>query len=113
MTVEKGIITNSYALAEFDSEEREIKRPPTVELAPGPILLNLAGATTLAEASDGVDFTIRLPTYPADLGPPDQVYLQKPAEQAEGGGGADSAEQTEAGDDVVDAEFEEVKEDNK
>ncbi len=57
---------------------------PATELAPGPSLLDLAGVTTLAEASDRVEFTILLPTYPADLGPPDQVYLQKLAEQAEG-----------------------------
>ena len=46
-------------------------------------------------------------------GPLAQKMYAEQAEQAEGGGGADSAEQTEAGDDVVDAEFEEVKEDNK
>ena len=46
-------------------------------------------------------------------GPLAQKMYAEQAEQAEGGGCADSAEQTEAGDDVVDAEFEEVKEDNK
>jgi molecular chaperone DnaK len=46
-------------------------------------------------------------------GPLAQKMYAEQAEQAEGGGGADPAEQTEAGDDVVDAEFEEVKEDNK
>ncbi len=39
-------------------------------------LLNLAGETTLEDAQARADFTIRLPTHPADLGPPDRVYLQ-------------------------------------
>ena len=39
-------------------------------------LHTLAGATTLAEAQAQVDFPIRLPAYPADLGPPDSVYFQ-------------------------------------
>lgn len=40
-------------------------------------LLDLAGETTLAEAEQQVDFPIRLPTYPADLGQPDAVFLQE------------------------------------
>lgn len=55
---------------------------PTTE--PGPPVIELAGVTTLAQASNEVDFAIRLPTYPADLGAPDQVYLQQLAE-ADGG----------------------------
>lgn len=43
---------------------------------PLPSVLNLAGETTLAEAHDVVDFPIRLPSYPADLGPPDAVFVQ-------------------------------------
>lgn len=39
-------------------------------------LLDLAGQTTLAEARSLVDFPIRLPAYPADLGPPDRVFVQ-------------------------------------
>ena len=46
-------------------------------------------------------------------GPLAQKMYAEQAEQAEGAGGAESAEQSDAGDDVVDAEFEEVKEDNK
>ncbi len=68
------------AVGIFVSEE-----PPATELAPGPTLLDLAGATTLAKASDRIDFAIRLPTYPADLGPPDQVYLQELAKQTDDG----------------------------
>jgi|CXWL01.1.fsa_nt_gi hypothetical protein len=51
---------------------------PTVTPPPTsiPSLLNLAGETTLEDARARADFTIRLPTYPADLGPPDRVYLQ-------------------------------------
>ena len=41
-----------------------------------PILNQIAGTTTLADAQQKVDFPILLPTYPADLGQPDYVYLQ-------------------------------------
>jgi hypothetical protein len=53
---------------------------PTVTPRPSPTpiasVLDLAGQTTLAEAQAQVDFPIRLPTEPADLGPPDAVFLQ-------------------------------------
>lgn len=39
-------------------------------------LLDLAGETTLADAQGSVNFPIRLPSYPADLGAPDRVYRQ-------------------------------------
>jgi hypothetical protein len=38
--------------------------------------LGLVGETTLEEAQREAGFSVRLPTYPADLGPPDQVFLQ-------------------------------------
>ncbi|MCC6167687.1 MAG: hypothetical protein IT329_10705, partial [Caldilineaceae bacterium] len=37
----------------------------------------LGGATTLAEASEAVPFDLLLPTYPADLGKPDRVFVQE------------------------------------
>lgn len=40
-------------------------------------LLDLAGETALAEAQQETGFPIRLPTYPADLGQPDAVFLQQ------------------------------------
>jgi len=39
-------------------------------------VLDLAGETTLAAAQAKVEFPIRLPTYPTELGAPDKVYLQ-------------------------------------
>jgi hypothetical protein len=39
-------------------------------------VLQLSGATTLAEAQAAAPFPIRLPTLPADLGEPDHVFLQ-------------------------------------
>lgn len=44
----------------------------------GPLISisSLGGETTLEEARAIVDFSIPLPTYPADLGAPDHVYLQ-------------------------------------
>ncbi|MBL8056102.1 MAG: hypothetical protein JNK29_05355 [Anaerolineales bacterium] len=52
--------------------------PATVTPAPTllPSLLDLAGHTTLEAARQAVAFPIRLPAYPADLGPPDDVFLQ-------------------------------------
>lgn len=44
---------------------------------PLPSLLDLAGATTLAQARTQAGFPIRLPTYPPDLGPPQYVFLQQ------------------------------------
>ncbi len=38
--------------------------------------LQLAGETTLEEIRPRVDFPIRLPDYPPDLGPPDRVFVQ-------------------------------------
>jgi hypothetical protein len=39
-------------------------------------VLQLAGETTLEEAKARAGFPVLLPTYPADLGAPDRVYLQ-------------------------------------
>lgn len=56
--------------------------PPLTEVSPtttspsSSSLLQLAGATSLVEAQARVDFPIRLPGYPSDLGPPDRVFLQ-------------------------------------
>jgi hypothetical protein len=38
-------------------------------------MFDLAEPITLAEAQDQARFPLRLPTYPIDLGEPDQVYL--------------------------------------
>ena len=47
------------------------------EPLPEGVLLDLAGATTLADASSVAAFDVLLPAYPADLGLPDQVYVQQ------------------------------------
>ncbi|MCB0197548.1 MAG: hypothetical protein KDJ65_36720 [Anaerolineae bacterium] len=39
-------------------------------------ILELAGETSLAEAQDQGNYVIKLPTYPADLGQPDRVFVQ-------------------------------------
>lgn len=55
--------------------------PPTATPQPTPTplasILGLAGQTSLAEAQAQLDFSIRLPAYPPDLGAPDEVFLQK------------------------------------
>jgi len=42
-----------------------------------PILEGLAGEMTLEEAQQTVDFPIRLPSYPPDLGRPDRIFVQE------------------------------------
>jgi len=53
---------------------------PTYTPRPIPVdvisILDLQGRTTLEEARVKVGFPIRLPSYPSDLGSPDQVILQ-------------------------------------
>jgi hypothetical protein len=41
-----------------------------------PILENLAGEMKLEDAQRNVDYSILLPAYPPDLGPPDRVFVQ-------------------------------------
>ena len=43
-------------------------------------LPDFAGETTLADAQTSIKFRILLPSYPADLGMPDHVYLQNPGD---------------------------------
>jgi hypothetical protein len=47
-------------------------------------VLDIAGETTLAEARERLTFRIPLPAYPADLGQPDQVFLQTQGDPEEG-----------------------------
>jgi hypothetical protein len=42
-----------------------------------PILERLAGEASLEEAQQAVDYSILLPSYPADLGLPDRVFVQE------------------------------------
>ena len=41
-----------------------------------PILNQIAGEMTLAEAQKSVDYEILIPTYPLELGQPDRIYVQ-------------------------------------
>lgn len=58
-------------------EKKPITATPHPTPTPLASLLDLAGETTLAEAAQGAGFAIRLPGYPADLGPPERVFLQQ------------------------------------
>jgi hypothetical protein len=49
--------------------------PPTPTLLPS--LLNLQGRTTLEEAQAEIGLPLELPTYPANLGQPDAVFVQE------------------------------------
>jgi hypothetical protein len=53
-----------------------LRPAPTLTPSPLPSLLDLGGETSLAQAQQGTNFPILLPTYPANLGPPDKVYFQ-------------------------------------
>jgi hypothetical protein len=50
--------------------------PPTATPADLIALDDLAGETTLEEASQQVSFEVRLPSYPPDLGMPERVFIQ-------------------------------------
>jgi hypothetical protein len=55
--------------------------PVTATAAPSPqplipILEKLAGEMTLEEAQQAVEYSLLLPAYPPDLGPPDRVFVQ-------------------------------------
>jgi hypothetical protein len=61
--------------------ESPVQAPLTATPAPTkssliPLLETMAGETTLESARNRVEFPIPLPTYPADLDPPDRVFLQ-------------------------------------
>jgi hypothetical protein len=55
---------------------------PTASPIVYPTLTDLAGETSLAEAQRALDFPIKLPTYPPDLGDPERVFLQDLGGQA-------------------------------
>lgn len=82
------------AIRIFATEPTATAVPPTAtdagattvpQLTLNETVFEVAGATTLAQAREAVDFPVRLPAYPTDLGPPDRVYLQQvPDTGAEG-----------------------------
>ncbi len=49
---------------------------PTITPPPLASVLDLSGETSLDQARASVSFSITLPSYPADLGPPDAVFVQ-------------------------------------
>ncbi len=49
---------------------------PPATATPLASVLDLAGETTLVDAQQAVTFTLRLPTYPPELGAPDHVFVQ-------------------------------------
>lgn len=56
----------------------ETLMPPTAtpDASLMPLLEDIAGETTLANAQQIVSYPVLLPTYPAELGPPNHVYVQ-------------------------------------
>lgn len=60
----------------FLADDEPARSLPETRL-PETTLLDLAGETSLAGAAGRVNFELRLPEYPADLGPPDRVFLQQ------------------------------------
>jgi hypothetical protein len=71
-------IIRAGAITIFTSEPAPTVAPdPTVPPASGEFIFELATPITLAEAQDRAKIPLQLPTYPDDLGAPDQVYLQE------------------------------------
>jgi len=52
------------------------QQPPVPARTPIPVHLGWGGETSLAAAAAELPFAVRLPTVPADLGPPDAAYVQ-------------------------------------
>jgi hypothetical protein len=83
---EEGIVT--YRLESTLSLQEAVRvaeslRPafPTFEPQPTPLptvsgVLNMGGETTLEAARRLTGFPVRLPSYPANLGPPDRVFVR-------------------------------------
>ncbi len=68
--------TPALATAPSVAATEQATTRPAASPTPLSSRLNLNGQTTLDDARKRVDFPIRLPTYPPDLGTPDGVYLQ-------------------------------------
>jgi hypothetical protein len=74
--IQIGIVRIFPQPIESPTPTPETPMPTPTQAALIPILEDLGGKTTLASARNIVDFPIPLPTYPADLGEPDFVFVQ-------------------------------------
>jgi hypothetical protein len=76
-------VFNPSTSASPSAEQTPRMAPSPTAVTPRPTPVDLAGLSSvfgelpLAEARRRVDFPVRLPSYPPDLGEPDQVFLQK------------------------------------
>lgn len=66
----------TYRLETDDSMAEAVRIAESLVTLPPP-QFNFTGKTTLAEAQVRVSFPLRLPTYPADLGAPDHLFVQQ------------------------------------
>jgi hypothetical protein len=70
-------IVRIFPRTEEHTPTPEIKTPPTpTSSALIPLLEDLMGEVTLQEARGLVEYAIPLPTYPANLGEPDRIFVQ-------------------------------------
>ena len=70
----RSAIASFFGLTHIEVERTDATPPPASdERTRQPAI---AGLTTLAEAQGFAGFPVSVPTYPADLGPPDEVYFQ-------------------------------------
>lgn len=58
-------------------EERPVTATPRPSPTPLASVLDLVGETTLGEAEKRASFTVRLPSYPPNLGQPDRIFFQE------------------------------------
>jgi len=68
------------SVAEPSATPGNVPSPTTIPTDTPPLLIpfldQIAGETNLVDAQDAAPYPILLPTYPADLGQPDHVYVQ-------------------------------------
>lgn len=69
-------IIRAGAITIFVNEPATAVPPTSTRQPANEFIFDLATPITLAEAQAQARFPLRLPAYPADLGEPDQVYLQ-------------------------------------
>jgi hypothetical protein len=74
----RAAVARAIQLGAISIRFEEPTPAPAEPLPPTPIasLLDLAGETTLEQAAQSLPYPIRLPSYPAQLGPPDRAFLQ-------------------------------------
>lgn len=70
----RSAVASFFGLTHIEVERTDATPPPATDERTGQPAI--AGRTTLSEAQVFAGFPVSVPTYPADLGSPDEVYFQ-------------------------------------